>query len=125
MALSTAPASVTSRSARASATTSCPAERAERTTSAPSIPAAPVTRNFMTPNAYRSGRRYVLRRELAVELADLEDLGSAVRACALNRRTTVLHGHLLRVLDLDLLAFLDAVTLCHEAPPPRELTRQP
>src|SRR5204863_503476 len=52
------------------------------------------------------------RRRLG-ELADLEDLRAAVRARALDRGTTVLHGHLLRVLDLDLLAFLDAVTLSH------------
>ena len=32
----------------------------------------------------------------ALELADLEDLGAAVGARALNRRATVLHGHLLR-----------------------------
>src|SRR4030088_1238946 len=48
-----------------------------------------------------------------LELPDLEDLGPTVRARALNRRAAILHGHLLRVLDLHLLAFLDAVTLGH------------
>src|SRR5256885_4151374 len=48
-----------------------------------------------------------------LELADLEDLGPAVRARALDRGAAILHGHLLRVLDLHLLAFLDAVTLWH------------
>src|SRR4051794_25019988 len=51
------------------------------------------------------------------ELPDLEDLGAAVRAGALNRRATVLHRDLLRFLDLDLLAFLDAVALRHRGPP--------
>src|SRR6266487_4382237 len=50
---------------------------------------------------------------LGLELADLEDLGPAVRARALNSRATVLHRDLLRILDLDLLAFLDAVALSH------------
>src|SRR5262245_3841841 len=56
------------------------------------------------------------RREL-VQLPDLEDLGTAVGARALNRRASVLHRDLLRVLDLDLLAFLDAVALSHREPP--------
>src|SRR5919201_5691249 len=51
------------------------------------------------------------------ELPDLEDLGSAVGARALNRRATVHHRDLLRVLDLDLLAFLDAIALRHRGPP--------
>src|SRR3954447_5691980 len=51
------------------------------------------------------------------ELPDLEDLGSAVRARALNRRAAVLHRDLLRFLDLDLLAFFDAVALRHRGPP--------
>src|SRR4051794_10752881 len=51
------------------------------------------------------------------ELPDLEDLGAAVRARALNSRATVLHRDLLRILDLDLLAFLDAVALRHRGPP--------
>ena len=51
------------------------------------------------------------------ELPDLEDLGTAVRARALNRRAAVLHRDLLRILDLDLLAFLDAVALRHRGPP--------
>jgi 1-acyl-sn-glycerol-3-phosphate acyltransferase len=50
---------------------------------------------------------------LDLELADLEDLRPAVRARALDRRAAVLHGHLLRVLNLDLLALLDAVALRH------------
>jgi 1-acyl-sn-glycerol-3-phosphate acyltransferase len=53
-----------------------------------------------------------------VELADLEDFGAAIGARALDRRATVLHGHLLRVLDLNLLAFLDAVALGHVKGPP-------
>src|SRR6476646_10424098 len=48
-----------------------------------------------------------------LELPDLEDLGPTVRARTLDRGAAVLHGHLLRVLDLHLLAFLDAVTLWH------------
>src|SRR5436305_3738883 len=56
------------------------------------------------------------RRRLG-ELADLEDLRPAVRAEALDRRAPVLHGHLPGVLDLHLLAFLDAVTLGHHEPP--------
>src|SRR6476620_11778720 len=51
------------------------------------------------------------------ELPDLEDLGAAVGARALNRGATVLHRDLLRFLDLDLLAFLDAVALRHRGPP--------
>src|SRR3954449_3992749 len=52
-----------------------------------------------------------------LELPDLEDLGPTVRARTLDRGAAVLHGHLLRVLDLHLLAFLDAVTLWHHRPP--------
>ena len=48
-------------------------------------------------------------RPLSLHLSDLEDLRAAVRARALDRRPPVLHRDLLRVLDLDLLAFLDAV----------------
>src|SRR3954451_23964099 len=51
------------------------------------------------------------------ELPDLEDLGPAVGTRALNSRTPVLHRDLLRILDLDLLAFLDAVALRHRGPP--------
>src|SRR5512134_3921813 len=51
--------------------------------------------------------------ELGVELSDLEDLRPAVRAGALDRGATVLHRDLHWVLDLDLLAFLDAVALRH------------
>src|SRR6266516_2370386 len=50
---------------------------------------------------------------LGLQLADLEDLRPAVRAGALDRRTAVLHRHLHGVLDLDLLALLDAVSGRH------------
>src|SRR3954453_21156083 len=49
-----------------------------------------------------------------VEFPDPEDLRPAVRACALNSRATVLHRHLGRVLDLDLLLLLEAITLRHD-----------
>src|SRR4051794_22486832 len=58
-------------------------------------------------------------------LPDLEDLGAAVRGGALNRRATVLHRDLLRSLDLDLLAFLDAVALRHRGPPFEPIPRVP
>src|SRR6266550_5445157 len=58
-----------------------------------------------------------VRRARLGELPDLEDLGPAVRARALNSRATVLHRDLLRILDLDLLAFLDAIALRHRGPP--------
>src|SRR3954468_9025521 len=62
-------------------------------------------------------RRAVISRPLParwlVELPDSEDLRPAVGAGALNCRATVLHGHLLRILDLDLLLLLDAITLRH------------
>src|SRR5881392_1131348 len=48
-----------------------------------------------------------------LELADLEDLRAAVGAGALDRRATVLHGHLLGISYLDLLAFLNAVAGWH------------
>src|SRR5437899_12543481 len=51
------------------------------------------------------------------ELADPEDLRAAVRARAVNRRATVLHRHLLRVLDLGLLPLLTAVALGPGATP--------
>src|SRR5437763_333422 len=57
--------------------------------------------------------RAVAGRGSLGELPDLEDLGAAVRAGALNSRATVLHGHLLRVLDLYFLAFLYAITFSH------------
>src|SRR3954452_15661207 len=70
--------------------------------------------------AIRSGwSRETISRPLPVrrlfELSDLEDHGPTVGACALNRWATVLHGHLLRGLDLDLLLLLDAITLGHSA----------
>src|SRR4051812_13210243 len=52
---------------------------------------------------------------LRLQLADLEDLRPAVGARALDCRATVLLGHLHRVHDLDLLLFLDAITLGHSA----------
>src|SRR5688572_25078550 len=52
-----------------------------------------------------------------LELAHLENLGPAVRAGALNGVAAVLELDLLRVLDLDLLLFLHAVTLGHLVPP--------
>src|SRR5206468_10056212 len=72
--------------------------------------------------ATRSGtRREAISRPLPrqglVEFSDSEDLRPAVGARALNSRATILHGHLLRVLDLDLLLFLDAITLRHRGPP--------
>src|SRR3954466_2056181 len=50
-------------------------------------------------------------------LADFEDLGAAVGARPVDGRTAILHRDLLRVLDLDLLAFLDAVALRNRGPP--------
>src|SRR3954454_21914610 len=58
--------------------------------------------------------RLLPRNESLVELPDLEDLCAAIGTRALNRSATVLHGHLLRILDLDLLLLLDAVTLSHD-----------
>src|SRR4051812_42110889 len=49
--------------------------------------------------------------------ADLEDLVAALRAGALKGRLPVLHGDLLRVLNLDLHLVLHAVGLGHRAPP--------
>src|SRR3954465_15940929 len=51
------------------------------------------------------------------ERVDLEDLGAAVGAPPRDGRTAILHRDLLRILDLDLLAFLDAVALRHRGPP--------
>src|SRR3954464_2981662 len=56
-------------------------------------------------------------------LADLEDLGAAVGARPLDGRTAILHRDLLRILDLDLLAFLDAVALRHRGPPFQPIPR--
>src|SRR4029077_213551 len=45
--------------------------------------------------------------------ADLEHLGAALRAGALERRLAVLHRDVLRVLDFDFHLVLDAVGLSH------------
>src|SRR5947208_7334656 len=71
-------------------------------------------RDFPGCGRAAGSRRRSARWDL-VQLSDPEDLRPAVRARALNRRATVLHGHLLRILDLDLLLFLDAVALGHGA----------
>src|SRR5438067_8219444 len=71
-------------------------------------------RDFPGCGRTAGSRRRSARWDL-VQLSDPEDLRAAVGARALNRRATVLHGHLLRVLDLDLLLLLDAVALGHGA----------
>src|SRR5438067_11610506 len=80
------------------------------------MPPAPVTTRRMVrlwiPHRRPAAPRGNVGGRLG-ELADPEDLRAAVRARTLDRGTTVLHRHLLRVLDLHLLAFLDAVTLGH------------
>src|SRR5215467_4425005 len=53
------------------------------------------------------------RRAELLQLPNLENLRPAGRAGPLNRGAAVLHGHLLRILDLDLLLFLDAIALWH------------
>src|SRR5437870_2422747 len=63
-------------------------------------------------NRRRAARRFARRLG---EFPDPEDLRAAVGARALNRRATVLHGHLHRIHDLDLLLLLDAVALGHRA----------
>jgi hypothetical protein len=45
--------------------------------------------------------------------AHTENLGCALRAKTLNRRTFVLEGNLLWALDLNLLLALHAISLCH------------
>src|SRR5438067_13070793 len=71
-------------------------------------------RDFPGCGRTAGSRRRSARWDL-VQLSDPEDLRAAVGARALNRRATVLHGHLLRILDLDLLLLLDAVALRHGA----------
>src|SRR4051812_15713477 len=66
----------------------------------------------------RQGGAGVSAGERLLQFPDLEDLGPAVGAGALDRRPTVFHGHLLGVFDLDLLALFDAVTLWHVRLPP-------
>src|SRR5438270_8766380 len=72
-------------------------------------------RGAVISGATKGRPRPSVEKELG-QFADFEDLGAAVGAGPLDRRPTVLHGHLLGVLDLDLLALLDAVTLWHGHP---------
>src|SRR5687767_2209256 len=70
-------------------------------------------RNAGTGGRQLSEARSARRGVRSGELPDLEDLRAAVGAGALDCRATVLHGHLLGILYLDLLALLDAITLGH------------
>ena len=54
----------------------------------------------------------------SLAFAYTEYLRSALRAKTLNRRTLVLHGDLLRTLDLNLRLALHAISLCHCLQPP-------
>ena len=50
-------------------------------------------------------------------LADSKYLGATSRADTLERRLTILQGHLPWVLDLPLCPALEAIGLCHDSPP--------
>ncbi len=58
------------------------------------------------------------------EFPDLEDFRPAVGADTLDRRATIFHRHLFGVLDLNLLALFDAVTLRHVRTPFAVASRQ-
>src|SRR3954465_11443515 len=78
----------------------------------PSRMGHPAPRNGKTPA--ESGRGLVPSFTEGRSAADLEDLGAALRAGALERGLAVLHRDLLRVLDFDLHLVLHAVGHRHE-----------